>query len=198
MKIALINSKGGVGKTPLAFSIAKDLNLDLQTNDNSVVTQIYSKAAFKDPCELKDNCVYDFGGFVAAGVLKILDSCDFIIMPVTPKINSVFKACETFNQIKGHIKGRIIVLITDLVNQADLEVIVKALKEAGFGDNVEYFILKHSAAFENAISNAMSFTELYNQNGLSRSQYKSFYDHYNKILEFIKKGLRWKICQILF
>ena len=31
MKIAVINKKGGVGKTPFAFSIAKDLNMYLQS-----------------------------------------------------------------------------------------------------------------------------------------------------------------------
>ena len=31
MKIAVINKKGGVGKTPFAFSIAKDLGYFLQT-----------------------------------------------------------------------------------------------------------------------------------------------------------------------
>ena len=49
MRIAVINSKGGVGKTPLAFSLAKDFGLNLQTNDNSVVTQIYDKAVYFNP-----------------------------------------------------------------------------------------------------------------------------------------------------
>lgn len=185
MRIAVINSKGGVGKTPLAFSLAKDLGLNLQTNDNSVVTQIYDKAVFSNPCKIVDETVYDFGGFVAPGVLSILKECDFVIMPVTPKINSVFKAAETYNQIKDYARN-MMVLVTDIVNKGDLGTIIEALKGAGFKNDVEYMLLKRSAIFENAIANGMSFAELYNQNGLSRSQYKDFYLQYYKIIEYIK------------
>ena len=77
MRIAVINSKGGVGKTPLAFSLAKDFGLNLQTNDNSVVTQIYDKAVYFNPCKITNDTIYDFGGFVASGVLSILKECDY-------------------------------------------------------------------------------------------------------------------------
>ncbi|WP_107797557.1 P-loop NTPase family protein [Campylobacter concisus] len=185
MRIAVINSKGGVGKTPLAFSLAKDFGLNLQTNDNSVVTQIYDKAVYFNPCKISNDTIYDFGGFVASGVLSILKECDLVIIPVTPKINSVFKAAETYKQIKDYVRN-VIVLVTDVVNKGDLATIIEALKGAGFKNDVEYMLLKRSAIFENAIANGMSFAELYNQNGLSRSQYKDFYSQYYKIIEYIK------------
>lgn len=165
--------------------MAKDLGLNLQTNDNSVVTQIYYKVVFSNPCKIADDTVYDFGGFVPPGVLSILKECDFVIMPVTPKINSVFKAAETYNQIKDYVRN-MMVLVTDIVNKGDLGTIIEALKGAGFKNDVEYILLKRSAIFENAITNDMSFTELYNQNDLSKSQHKDFYSQYYKIIEYIK------------
>lgn len=37
MIVSVINKKGGVGKTPFAFSVAKDLGHFLQSNDNSIL-----------------------------------------------------------------------------------------------------------------------------------------------------------------
>lgn len=92
MKIALLNKKGGVGKTPFAFSIAKDLGLYLQSNDNSCIEKIYKgKAQILDEVVEIDNCVYDFGGFVASGVLDIIKKCDVIIVPCLPSYNSFFE-----------------------------------------------------------------------------------------------------------
>lgn len=68
MIISVINKKGGVGKTPFAFSIAKDLEYFLQSNDNSIIEKIYPEKAKILPTPKKiDNCVYDFGGFVEKG-----------------------------------------------------------------------------------------------------------------------------------
>jgi len=70
MIISILNKKGGVGKTPFAFSIAKDLSLYLQSNDTSCIEQIYPNyAVITDTPKRIDNCVYDFGGFKSAGVL---------------------------------------------------------------------------------------------------------------------------------
>lgn len=67
--------------------------------------------------------------------------------------------------------------------------IIEALKGAGFKNDVEYMLLKRSAIFENAIANGLSFADLYNQNGLSRSQYKDFYSQYYKLSNTLKLRL---------
>ncbi|WP_264828631.1 hypothetical protein [Helicobacter suis] len=45
MIISVINKKGGVGKTAFSFSIAKDFGLFLQSNDNSLIEQLYQGKA---------------------------------------------------------------------------------------------------------------------------------------------------------
>ena len=44
--IAIASTKGGVGKTSIAFSLAKDLNYRYVTNDMSVVLNKYKNAKY--------------------------------------------------------------------------------------------------------------------------------------------------------
>ena len=98
MIISIINKKGGVGKTSFGFSIAKDLELYLQSNDASIIESIYpNMSKISAQPKLIDNCVYDFGGFVSAGVLDT--KSDFIIMPYTALYNSILRMSETINEL---------------------------------------------------------------------------------------------------
>lgn len=54
MIISIINKKGGVGKTPISFSLAKDLGYYLQSNDNSVIESIYPDMAKIDISKSRD------------------------------------------------------------------------------------------------------------------------------------------------
>ena len=119
MIISIINKKGGVGKTSFGFSIAKDLELYLQSNDASIIESIYpNMSKISAQPKLIDNCVYDFGGFVSAGVLDT--KSDFIIMPCTALYNSILRTSKTINE-----------LITDYTSDEDKEQTESALK-SGF------------------------------------------------------------------
>ena len=45
MIVTFFNKKGGVGKTTLAFNVAKDLDFFLLSNDDSVIESIYPNKA---------------------------------------------------------------------------------------------------------------------------------------------------------
>lgn len=187
MKIAVINLKGGVGKTPLAFSIAKDLGFYYQSNDNSLVAKIYPEMArISAKLEIIDDCVYDFGGFVDHQILAIIKECDFVIVPCIPDWNSIYRTHDTLSQIAEYAVGRIIVVCSALENKADLEMIGRYLIENKVVP-VEYFYLKFSKIFKNSIGSGKSFLELYNENGLSKNQYGSFIAQYIDILKYIKQ-----------
>ena len=47
MNLAVLQLKGGVGKTPLSFILAKNLGLNRQSNDDSVVCGNFSSFAKK-------------------------------------------------------------------------------------------------------------------------------------------------------
>jgi len=185
MRIAVINKKGGVGKTSFAFSIAKDLNLYLQSNDTSIIETLYpNMAKISQNPQLIDNCVYDFGGFVSQGVLDIVSKCDFVIVPCTELYNAILRSIETINELR-RVNENIIVLITDYSTQNDRNQIVESLNE-NFTD-LEYFFFKHSKILENAMRSGASFQELINENALSKMSYANFSEEYKRLLNTIKK-----------
>ncbi|WP_297941239.1 hypothetical protein [uncultured Campylobacter sp.] len=187
MNLAVLQLKGGVGKTPLSFSLAKDLDLNWQSNDDSVVPQFYKKGKILDRCEIATDTIYDFGGFASAGVLEILKQCDFIIVPITPNPNSIKKAASTISQIKP-LGRKIIGVVTNISSQKELDETVATIKAVNIICS-KFFILKSSRIFENAMTNGLSFLELYNESSLAKRQYQSFIDMYQKIIDYIKDSV---------
>ncbi|BDM09479.1 hypothetical protein THJ099_18320 (plasmid) [Campylobacter jejuni] len=127
MIISVVNKKGGVGKTPFAFSIAKDLEYFLQSNDNSIIEKIYPEKAkiLLTPKKI-DNCVFDFGGFVEKGVLDIIKESNKIIIPCTSNYNSLLRTLETLNEIGND--DRVCILVTDYRDEKEKRQFVKLLK----------------------------------------------------------------------
>lgn len=187
MEIAVISKKGGVGKTPFAFSLAKDLQYYLISNDNSIIEKIYPKKAkiMLQVMRISDNTIYDFGGFVDAGVLEIIKGCKYVIVPCTPTFNAVLRAAETIREIEP-INKNIIILATNYINDKELETLENFLKNAGL-DRFKTFKFKTSKILNNAMSTGLSFRELYKETGLSRSNYQTFYEEYRQLLQYLIK-----------
>jgi len=190
MKIALLNKKGGVGKTPFAFSIAKDLGYFLQSNDNSCIEQIYpGKAKILEKVVDLDDCVYDFGGYVAPGVSEILAKCDVIVIPCLPSYNSSLRTLETINEVRP-LCDNIILLATDYKDAKEENFLEKELDERY--DDIPIFYFKNSKIVNNAVNTGLSFLELYNENGLTRRSYGNFIAEYRRLLKLIKRSKRQK------
>lgn len=184
MKIAILSKKGGVGKTPFAFSLAKDLNFYLQSNDNSCIEKIYpNKAKISKIVNNIDNCVYDFGGFSASGVLDIVKNCKFCLIPILPNSNSLIKTFETINELKN-INNNIILLATNYRNDREKEYLTENINK--YLSKYQVFYFKSSMIFSNGMIYGRSFTELYNENPLSKNAYKQFFDEYTELLNKIK------------
>lgn len=184
MKIAILNKKGGVGKTPFAFSIAKDLGYFLQSNDNSCIEQIYPNMAKILPeVQNLDDCVYDFGGFVAKGIINILKECNIIIIPCLPSYNSFLRTIETINEVQN-INKNLIILATDFKDIKEEEFLEKELDNRY--DDIPTFYFKNSKIINNSINFGLSFTELYNESSISKNSYRNFYSEYKRLLKKIK------------
>lgn len=182
MIISVINKKGGVGKTPIAFSIAKDLGLNLQSNDNSVIEELYEKAKICHPT-LQEDTVYDFGGFTDAGVLSIIKESNVVFVPCHNDYNALKRTIETIEELQGH-SDRIAVIVTKIEKESDYETVERELSQ--FFDDLMFFKLKNSKIFKNSMETGLSIIELYNFNSLNKSAYKSVYEQYNEILNVLR------------
>lgn len=181
MKISIINKKGGVGKTSLAFSIAKDLEYYLLSNDDSAIELAYPKMAkVVEKVKLIDNVVYDFGGFVDSGILNILEKSDFVLIPLTSDLNSFKKTVSIVNEINN----KNIILIANKVEKNDFKEI-----ENYFKSHFDYpiFEIKNSRIWRKTFEEKKSVLDIKNANKLNKHIYKKSINGYEKLLKYIQK-----------
>jgi len=180
MIISVINKKGGVGKTPISFSLAKDLGYELQSNDNSVIETIYpDKARIGRPI-LQDHCVYDFGGFVDSGVLDIIKASNAVIVPCSIDYNALMRTVETIEEIIA-VNSNIIVVITKTEKESDFETFRDEI--SSFFEDLYFLELRNSKIFKNSMETGKTVTQLYQETPLSKSAYKTVYQQYQSLIE---------------
>lgn len=186
MILSIVNKKGGVGKTPISFSLAKDLGYYLQSNDNSVIESIYpDMAKITESPSFLDDCVYDFGGFTESGVLSIIEASDAVLIPCSIDYNSILRTVETIEEIQTHAKA-LFVIVTKTEKEGDFQTVKDAITQ--HFDEIEFFELRLSKVFKNAIETGLSVTELYNESPLSKNAYKTVYNQYSNILNMFKNS----------
>jgi len=176
--ISVASTKGGVGKTSLAFSLAKDLRYRYATNDMSVVLTKYKNARYyPNKIPLYPDTVYDFGGFENPHANEILRESDIIILPTTNDLNSIMKSLVF---IKAFRDKTILVFANMLENPNDAIMIKEKIHE--HFPNLAFTYLRRTKLLKNALESGMSATELYESNNHTQHLYKQAYSEYSKIL----------------
>lgn len=185
--ISIASTKGGVGKTSLAFSLAKDLGYRYATNDMSVVLNKYKNARYyPNNMPLYPDTVYDFGGFVDKKSDEILRESDIIILPTINDLNSIMKSLIL---IKNFREKTILVFANMIDNPNDAAMIREKIHE--HFPNLAFTYLRRTKLLKNALETGMSATELYDMNNQTRHLYKQAYSEYYKILKLFTTDGRY-------
>ena len=183
--ITFLNKKGGVGKTSLAFNVAKDLGFFLISNDDSIIETLYpKKARIVDKIEYIDSAdiVYDLGGFVDNNAIEIIKNSNIIFIPTLLDINSIKRTINTVAEIKEF--NNEIVLIVNNYTTNDLKkyhTAVDKLKEIG----CDIIFIQKSEAIPNSLYMSKTITEQYNASNLNKKSFKRIYEAYSRILQRI-------------
>lgn len=177
--ISIASTKGGVGKTSLAFSLAKDLGYRYATNDMSVVLTKYKNARYyPSKIPLYPDTVYDFGGFDNPHADDILKQSDIILLPTTNDLNSIMKSLIF---IKGYREKTILVFANMIETPNDAVTIREKIHE--HFPNLAFTYLRRTKLLKNALESGMSATELYEMNNHTQHLYRQAYTEYEKILK---------------
>ncbi len=182
MKISIINKKGGVGKTSLAYSLAKDLEYYLLSNDDSVIEIAYpDMAKIMEKPKLIEDSIYDFGGFVDSGVIDILNKSNFVIIPLTSDLNSFKKTVSIINEIEN----KNIILVANKAEKDDFKEIESYFKEKY---NFPIFEIKNSRIWKKTFEEKKSVSEIKNNSKMNQYIYRNSINGYENLLNFIKEN----------
>lgn len=190
--ISIASTKGGVGKTSLAFSLAKDLGYRYATNDMSVVLNKYKNARYyPNKIPLYEDTVYDFGGFEAPHADEILRQSDIILLPTTNDLNAIMKSLIF---IKNYREKTILVFANMIDNPNDAAIIREKIHQ--HFPNLAFTYLRRTKLLKNALESGLSASELYASTKQNQHLYRQAYSEYQKILKlFTTDGKYFKKIQ---
>lgn len=189
MIISIYNGKGGVGKTPIAYSLAKDLDAYLISNDDSIIEQAYPERALivEEPKLIEGNVVYDFGGYIDKALAPILQASDCIVVPTNNDYNALKKTLATLFELhEMKVNARICIAATKLETQKDLESITE--KIAADFPKIKIFQLRKSKAYSNSIESGQSIRELFKESPQNQYAYRNVYPEYKLLLRYVAQG----------
>lgn len=202
MVISVIAKKGGVGKTPIAYNVAKATKSIILTNDDDILEEVHKPhASMLELSEIAElnfkelpNTVIDFGGYVEKHIPAIIKKSDLVIVPVINHVSSLKRNMRALEDLVKY-NDNIIVIATMTKKDTDFDNIKEVLSEF---DIKAFFELKDTNIFNNSLDQGMSIEEYISTSPVLKSSYgkrknqksASILEQWTDLITYIKKDTK--------
>lgn len=195
MQIILYNQKGGVGKSMLASQLALHFDTTIVELDpygmlrETLGDEIVYKVALNEevPKITQGDVIYDFGGFDDERLDIVSKSCDLIIIPFNPTINSLGTTLKSYYRAREQ-NLPILFVVNAVINEKDAKEAIEFLEE-NTQDEIDYFVLPHTRALQTVENEGISILEFSQSTPLRKHTYKKINLTMQKLNEKIKTYL---------
>ncbi|MEA1917013.1 MAG: ParA family protein [Campylobacterota bacterium] len=188
MIISVMNFKGGVGKSTISFNIAKHFGLKMVTNDKYSALSNIKQTTGGGSINIKDNRLYDFGGFEDKRAAEVLASSDVIVVPTLYSRADIQNTVLSVRYILKASANANIVVVINRVRSGDDKVLneVKEQLNKHIKHNVQYVTLRDSKAMLRSINEQKTIFDIHKSSGLSRHVYAPLVNDFFMIVSAIE------------
>lgn len=210
MKITIFSAKGGVGKTPISYNLAKDRGFAMATNETyHVLDRVMPEDALVaippnkefPPFGAEVDVVFDLGGAIgtdsAPSILSAVKMSDIVFVPVENEYKAINGAFHSITEILPHNQN--IALIVTKLEKRRGEMFSTWFKSLDFMEVVGMltqllerdfpaFPLKTSKVFRHIFEREMSVAQICALGGVDQYHYKVVKEQFDEIYQFIDGG----------
>lgn len=181
-RIALATLDGGAGKTAIAYALAVDLDFYLISNDDSIIEQAYDGAKIMENPILRDETVYDFGGFADANVINIIKECDWVIVPAINDQTSIMKANNTIKELSQY-NNNFLVIGTRFKKDSYFQSIREGIQDVH--PDIPVMPLRDALIFKDIQEYGVGVLDVEREDPKLRHVYRNSIREYKEIIKFM-------------